>query len=183
VRNDVAGHLEIADLNRTIALYQVIDLSRLPARRILDSRSLQELIQNNLITFVSHEEYEESLNQPDVEAKSYERVGDLDEIAGYASDEGLEFRRRSRARAIPRRGPRRQRDAEYVGEDEPLIDGEFADLVAGLPRERALAPQRSIQSRQPVRTSAKSKPVRRVGDESDNGFFDDQMADDLYLPE
>ena len=66
LKNSRAGHIEIADMGYIILLNQVLNLSNLPARRILDSRQMQGLITDGYLRIVTHQDFVESLEKPDV---------------------------------------------------------------------------------------------------------------------
>ena len=194
IRNDVAGRLEIQDLGYTMLLNQVLDLSRMPARRIWDSRHLRELCNGNYLTFVTYDDLVASLEAPDPVVKSYLPVGSATgkngdpEVEGFAVDGGsadpnLYIDRHHRVTTAARRkaGMRRAGYAEFADEGEPLIDPEFAELVSDLPSERMARQQYQQPQRwqPPAHQSAKAKPVARVGAESGDFYIDSQ---DIYSP-
>jgi len=187
IRNDVAGRLEIQDMGYTMLLHQVLDLSRFPARRVLESRQFRELYQNNMLTFVTYDDLVESLQAPDPIMKSYLPVGSCDDVEGAAIDGGkaaiLDVDRYNPVRTSARRhaGLRRTGQAEFADNGETSIDPEFAELVADLPAQRVAREQAQSPGRwqPPQRASALSKPINRIGASGDDFI---QGDDSIYIP-
>jgi len=65
IGNMTGGTIIINDLNQAIKLNEIIDFSRLPARRLVDSRELRGLLLQNRLKFFSEAEYMTYLNTMD----------------------------------------------------------------------------------------------------------------------
>jgi hypothetical protein len=65
VGNLSTGSIVVNDLNQTIELGQIFDLSKVPARRILESKDLRGLLLKNILKFCTEDEYLKHINALD----------------------------------------------------------------------------------------------------------------------
>lgn len=181
-----AGRLEIADMGYTMLLNQVINLTNIPARRLLDSRHLESLCNEGYLKFVTKQQFVESLEAPDPVMRTYEKVGNLDEIAGDSEDDGLAINRnrRMRSRMDRQYGLRRAEQSDRVDGEAPIMDPEFAELVASMPSARGGgAVVRQINQPKIQHISTKTKMVTRVDDGGfASGGDDGDLMDSVYMP-
>ena len=146
--NCVNGNIEIADLGIILGLKQVVDISKVPARKLLFSRHLRDLIENGGLKFATENNYKEylesQLTDTTVKHDSKLKIGNRKEVRAEMFDEEGEAPQDEDAPSVfGGRPTERQVDRgnkfEITENDlkEPVVESEIADIIKQLPAKKS----------------------------------------------
>lgn len=160
VYNPRAGSIEVADLGESIAGNEALDLSRLPASRLKNSRDLRMCLERGYLKFVTRKEYIAIL-----ERKSGEETDDGRGLKAYsganAADKAADevFRDKESAASPIRTASSRPR---VVKSEEGVLDTEFEEEPIDPEEARMQALASTFRNDEPARAPARVPGSRRI---------------------